>query len=174
MKSTPARRRARGCWEQVIAPRLAQARAATIVLRESAYQHENFLTTLGVLEDGNQALYDLSQKKIELLVKNYRRAHGKELWESAIVHHDNDGVKLTLYHLKFALKEALPYNIDRFLCLLGAGRFKDNYYSQETKESFTSLIFYCDGREITEQNYDFAMKRASKLNRGCRRISVIK
>ena len=144
-----------GCWEQVIAPRLAQARAATLILRESARQHENFLSTLGVLEDGNQALYDLSQRKIELLVKNYRLVHGKELWKSAIIHHDNDGVKLTLYHLNFALEEAMPYMIDRFFRLMGAGRYQNNYYSRETQEDFTSYIFYRDGREITEQNYDF-------------------
>ena len=148
----------RGCWEQVIVPRLSRARAVAIVLQEYARhpsRHEHVLPTSGDLEDGPKILHDLCKARMRTLLKNSERSYGRELWRNYVQVNGGDAEKMMREHLERSMKTPDAIEFDGLIRLLEIGNYIDKFHSQDYKKTYHTFIFYRDGRAIGDAEYAF-------------------
>ena len=170
----------RGCWEQVIVPRLAAARATAIVLQEYARnpsRHEYVLPTPGNVEDPPQALLDLCKSRMRTLLKNSELSYGKELWQYYVDKNGGDADKMMRKHLDEALKNPDAINFEGIIRLLEIGHYMHKFHSKEHKKTYNIFVFYRDGREVEEDDLNFCFEIRTLIkdwleDRSCQKISI--
>ena len=171
----------RGCWEQVIAPELAAARASAIVLRESADQpgqYEYAMPTPGDQNDGGHVLHDLCKKHLDTLLKNSEQSHGKEMWGNYVRNNGNDAAKMMLGILEQNMKTPRPIDFDGLLRLLEFDFYNGKFYKSNGTARHHSFVFFQNGRKLVEkENYRQCFRINFLIERwvndwACQKISI--